>query len=232
MNGERSASPPPHSCVPGAYVLLTALLLLLLAGATACAGPKPSARATPEKKMATVTQSPEQFFARRPAGEPFELRVGGATHQSFWKKAACAYSEWSFGSRENGNLASFSVGEKKGEALLLIDEGNDATVPVRELRLYLQPAFERTLAKGQSDLPEELQQLVEQGEINYLAEYCLEPGRTYHAMFREERYPLPPAGPGGQPRESTNKVLVLSDRPFVDGKPQGEPIPSYRNWTY
>lgn len=212
----------------------TPFFVLSLAAALGCAAPRSRpVGAEPVEASRIERSDPEALLARHPAGEPFEVRIAAATtHEAFWQKQPCAYTEWIFGSREDGQLVSFTIAERKGDEVELSDGALTAAFALRQLRLHLAPTLERELTEDDEALPGELRQLVAEGQINYLAEYCLEPGRTYHALVREDRSNLPPASPGGEPEIRVHRVLVISDGPMDEGRPAEEVVPSQRGWSY
>jgi hypothetical protein len=174
----------------------------------------------------------EAFLKNRPAG-PFEVRIGGTGADSFLKRTRCGYWEWTYGERHEGKLASYTVVYHSEAPLFLDVDGKTLEVSARKIRTYLTPSFERDYAVGDLAAPEIVRaRMKEEKKGLYAAEHCLEVGKTYHALVRDDEYLLPPDGPGSAPRTGHNRVLLISDRPFVDGKPVGEVTPGFRGWSY
>lgn len=63
-------------------------------------------------------------------------------------------------------------------------------------------------------------------------EYGLIKGKKYYAVFSSEEYHLPPVGENGKPQKKFNHVIWISSKPFINGKPQVELTPLYKNWQY
>lgn len=212
--------------------------LRLAALALGCASTTPplvaaAAAAQPAESQAMNQPTAEQLLRSRAPGEAFEVRIEGKGVESFLKPVRCGYFEWIYGQVEGGKLVSHSVGYQSREPLTLAVGDQRVQLDPSLLRAYLAPSYEREYGAGEMTAPEVVKNYLAEGHPKaYVAEYCLELGRTYHALVHEDRVTLPPETRGQAPRVSGRRVLWLSDRPFVGGKPQCEPTPAYRTWTY
>lgn len=233
-------------------------LSLLLAPLAACARsvtPKEaaatstpaSASATSSASSETVMKLPEPepteaetFLAAHAETGVFRVRLVGKGEESLLAHARCAYFEWAYGDADD---ASYAIGYRSEAPLAVVAfvpaaEGKPAVVQsfelsTRKLRPYVAPSFARALKPGDKPIPEPVAELFAKGAKRAsLTEHCLAIDHDYQAIVRIETYRLPPRGPGAKPGRGTNRVLVVSDRPFVDGKPAGEVTPAFRNWSY
>ncbi|MHC9544877.1 MAG: hypothetical protein AB9903_35630 [Vulcanimicrobiota bacterium] len=163
----------------------------------------------------------------------FTVTLQGETLESYPSKKKVFYFEWHYGEKGEMGWVSFSTGYRSEKDLTIVTPKGTFELPVRLLRPYLSPVYLKTYTgKTIKDAPSAARELYsENGKPVTLEEYCLEPGKTYHAKVSEESYFLPP-GEDGNPIERHNKVLILSDSPFKDGMPQKEITPGYRGWTY
>jgi hypothetical protein len=123
-----------------------------------------------------------------------------------------------------------STYRSNNDILLVTDEARVAVD--RGLRLYIEPTW---LERNPND--PELQACLEEAKSRMeatdaaLAEFALLPGREYWAKIVSEEHWLPPDGPDGTLRRAHSTALYLSDKPFMDGRPQGEASP-LSHWTY
>jgi hypothetical protein len=181
----------------------------------------------------TMKVGEEEFLREVPPGTPFQVRVEGKGAESYLGRNRCGYFEWIYGERRDGVLSSFTVAYHSSEPITLVAAGKEARVAPRRVRTYLAPSVEREYRPGDQTAPEVVKEYLAEGnEVAYVAEYCLEVGKTYHALVHTEHATLPPSGPMGKPEKSRNLVLWLSDKPFADGKPTAEKTPAYRGWSY
>ncbi|MGI5862216.1 MAG: hypothetical protein ACOX6T_09180 [Myxococcales bacterium] len=181
----------------------------------------------------TMTVGDEEFLREFPPGTPFQVRIEGEGIESYLGQTRCGYFEWIYGERRDGVLSSFTVAYQSSEPITLVAAGKKARIAPRRVRAYLAPSVEREYGPGDESAPEVVKEYLAKGkEIAYVAEYCLEVGKTYHALVHTDAVMLPPGGPMGKPEKSRNLVLWLSDRPFADGKPTQEKTPAYRGWSY
>ncbi|MCB1324361.1 MAG: hypothetical protein H7A21_17470 [Spirochaetales bacterium] len=172
----------------------------------------------------------EDFLESARGRGQFELRLAGETAPAPCSREACLYHESAlfFGQ------GSYQVIEHSQRDLLLATtnglSAGPLALPLRRVRTYLEPCFERWLRLKSPDLTAEFRRLLEGAgaEEACLVEYALFPERMYFARVESERYHLPPR-PGEAPRQRINLVLGISDRPFV-AEPQR--TPHYRGWAY
>ena len=176
--------------------------------------------------------SDEDFLQAHAPGEPFQVQVDG-DQTSFLGRMRCAYFEWIYGRRHAGKLASYSVAYHSDTPLLLLSDGQRTAMPARRVRIYAGPSWEREYAPGDRSVPEVVQtELDKHRAAVFVAEYRLEAGKSYHALVREDRYHLPPEGPGKPPCPAQRQVLCISDRPFEGTAPQVEATPAFRSFSY
>jgi len=163
----------------------------------------------------------------------FTVTLQGEPRESYLSKKKVLYSEWHYGEKGENGWVSFITGYRTIGNLTIATPIGTFELPARLLRPYLSPVYLRTYTgKTIKDAPSPARELYsENGKPVTLEEYCIEPGKTYHAKISTESYFLPP-GEDGEPIERHNKVLILSDSPFKDGMPQKEITPGYRGWTY
>lgn len=219
--------------------LRAAFLAAALAGASARA---PAAVASPASARAvpgatTMTEGPlplADLLRGRRLAEPFKLKVVTKTGVTFLKKAPFAWFEWVYGEEQDGALQGWSVGYRSSGDFVAEIEGKRYLVGTDRMRAFLLPALRRAFKPGDKAVPEPVRERMAQEKLDscLAEEYLLAPGKTYHALVHEDRYHLPPEGPGERPREGRNRVLWVSDRPFKDGKAAGEMTPGYRGWSY
>jgi hypothetical protein len=226
-----------HGCTLAALFLPSLLLTTPTAATQPAApperpGPKNQSRPAQESPVTKAGTLRLDDLWKDRTDTPFEVRIAGAGTDSFLEPARCGYWEWSYGRRHGGKLASFTVAYHSEAPLLLDVEGKTVEVSAQMIRPFLKPHFERTYAAGDPAAPEIVRGRMKQEKVGlYAVEYCLEVGKTYYAKVREYRVHLPP-DPGGVSPWQLQRVLVISDRPFVKGEPKGEVTPGFRNWTF
>ena len=117
------------------------------------------------------------------------------------------------------------------EPFLLFYDGVTVELTYRSVRLYLgreyQNFYDHTNAEEAPPVVRDM--LSDETAQALAAEYGLREGVNYHCMLSYEYYMVD--GEDG-PAERSNTVLWISDKPFVNGKPQREVTPEYRGWTY
>ena len=174
------------------------------------------------------------FLRGRDLAKPFTLKVETKVGDTFLKKAPFAWFEWVYGEELDGKLQGWSVGYRSPKAFVVEIEGMKVLVETNRMRPFLRPSLRRSFKPGDKDAPERVvERMAEEKLASCLAEeYLRAPGKTYHALVHEDRYHLPPEGPGERPREGRNRVLWVSDRPFKNGKAVVEMTPGYKGWSY
>jgi hypothetical protein len=202
-------------------------------------GPTPSAeaaaqpRASQEMTTKTVTLGEEEMLRELGVGNPVQLRIGGEGMESFLGHERCGYFEWLYGEKKGDQLGSYTVAYQSTDPIKVTVGDKESAISPRRVRAYLSPSVERVHAPGDASAPEVVQELMaETKQKVYVAEYCLETGKTYFALVHQDTYLLPPKGPGSAPEHGRRLVLWISDKPFVDGKPEQQVTPAYRGWTY
>jgi hypothetical protein len=162
---------------------------------------------------------------------PFKARVDGKLTESVWSRTPCVYFESAVLAFENGCYTGHTNTHRSDSDIFLIT--GEARVAVdRGMRLYIEPTWLERTPKD-PDLRSCLDEAKARMEAAdaALAEFALLPGRDYWAKIVREEHWLPPEGPDSPPNRAHSTALYLSDKPFVDGRPQGEAAP-LSNWTY
>jgi len=163
----------------------------------------------------------------------FTVTLNGETREAYLSKKKVLYFEWHYGEKGKKGWVSYCTGYRSEESLQIVTPKGTLELPVSRIRPYLSPSYSVKYAtKTIKEAPAAVQDYFrETAKPVTVEEYCLEPGKTYHAKVSTESYFLPP-GEDGNPVERHNDVLMLSDSPFRDGVPGGEITPGYRGWTY
>jgi hypothetical protein len=164
----------------------------------------------------------------------FTVTLGGQERPSFPDDKPTLYAEAVYGVRQGEAWASWTQIGARGEALVVHTPRGDLTVSPHLLRLYLEPDYARTYRPEQAaEAPEIMQDDLRTSDKPLeIVRYALQKGRTYHARVDREGYYLPPAGPEGEPQRRFNRVLTLSDMPFVNGRPTKPPTPRSGSIVY
>jgi hypothetical protein len=162
---------------------------------------------------------------------PFRARVEGKLTETVWSRTPCVYFESAVLAFEDGRCVGHTNTHRSGRDFSLVT--GEARVAVdRGMRLYIEPTW---LERDPKD--PELRACLEEAKARMeaadaaLAEFALLPGRDYWAKIVREEHWLPPDGPDSPPNRAHSTAIYLSDKPFVDGRPQGETAP-LSNWTY
>ena len=162
---------------------------------------------------------------------PFKSWVEGKLIEAIWSHAPCVYFEAAALMLVEGRYAGHTDTYRSDRGFTLIT--SDAEIKIDcGLRLYLEPTW---LERHPKDLQlkallAEAKNRMEASDVA-LAEYALLPGKDYWAKIVRKELWLPPNGPETPSRRAHGTALYLSDKPFVDGHPQGE-ASSLTNWTY
>lgn len=244
-----------------ASAALAALAIASLgATLTACPGPGPGAASPGPVPSAGTSTSPsgvastpvepppmvrppaaledadgEALLAAHESDPPFQIRFEGPPLEGQLSKKPCAYYEWTHG--EGRDPSSYARGfQSDGQLVAAVRIGGlpfRVGFSWRKLRPYVAPSFERQARFGEPWVPSVVRaDLGGATQPVWVLEHCLEIGADYYARVGVETYSLPPRGPGQRPGQGRNRVLLVSDRPFVDGRPQGGLTPGFRAWSY
>jgi len=162
---------------------------------------------------------------------PFKVRVAGEMTEALWSKTPCVYFESAVLMYQDGLVAGHTSTHRSRAEIAII--AGDARVRVdRGMRLYIESTW---LERDPSD--SDARACLDEGkkrmeaEDAALAEFALLPDHDYWARIVKEEHWLPPERPDGPPNRASSTALYLSDKPFKDGRPQGEASPM-SNWTY
>lgn len=162
---------------------------------------------------------------------PFRARLEGKLTEAIWSGTPCVYFESAALMFHDGRRAGHTSTHRSGRDIFLVT--GEARVAVdRGMRLYLEPTWLERDPKDpeQRAFLEEAKARMEASDAA-LAEFALLPGRDYWAKIVREEHWLPPDGPDRPPNSAHSTTLYLSDKPFVNGRPQGEASPM-STWTY
>lgn len=177
----------------------------------------------------------EALFTAYEKDLPFPIRFEGPPLEGQLSKKPCAYFEWTHG--EGRELASSVRGFQSDGQLVAVARIGGLPFRIgfswRKLRPYLAPSFAREAKIGESWLPPSVREDVGKAtQPIWVVEHCLEIGADYWARVHVETYTLPPRAPGQPPVKVQSRVLLVSDQPFVDGRPTGQVTPGFRAWSY
>jgi hypothetical protein len=177
----------------------------------------------------------EALFTAYEKDAPFPIRFEGPPLEGYLSKKPCAYFEWTHG--EGRELASPVRGWQSDGQLVAVARIGGLPFRIgfswRKLRPYLAPSFEREARLGDPWVPSNVREdLGKATRPIWVVEHCLEIGADYWARVNVETYTLPSRVPGQPPVTVHSRVLLVSDRPFVDGRPVGQVTPGFRAWSY
>jgi hypothetical protein len=200
-------------------------MIILLFASLLSAPPSPA-----PKETAVAEISLEDL----PDATDFTLSLDGETQQSFLSESECVYWEWVYGVVRNGNWVVTSRGYQSNLTIQATTKQGTFELTTPRMRTFLKPSWEKVFdKKHKAEAPEAVRPMIDDEDSPItVVEYCLKKNTGYHARIKSESGLLPPSKPNGPPRERKHVVLVVSDRPFKDGRPQGEVTPAYRGWKY
>lgn len=166
--------------------------------------------------------------------ETFSVTLKGTTMGSFPSGASCIYFEWVYGEKKGDERVMFSKGWQSGDGVTVITGEGEIELGVNQLRLYLAPAYSRVYTPQEmDDAPEIVREMIaSENKPITVEEYRLDSNVIYYARVDSESYWLPPEGNDKPPSRHVNRVLAISDLPFVDGEPQRPMTPAYQGWSY
>jgi hypothetical protein len=168
----------------------------------------------------------------------FEITVGGELQTSFIGKKSCVWFEWDIGEGERTdgafNWHTWSNGYNTEGILLVHTAHGTVELSWRKMRLAAKPTTEELFSpKTHPNPPPYVKAWWERHAPaeTYVAEYCLQPEKTYWARVDEESHKLPPRDEDGEPVRRTNTTLIISDEPF-DVNPKSALTPVFSSWGY
>ncbi len=162
---------------------------------------------------------------------PFVARLGGKIIKTLWSHTPCVYFEAAALMFSEDRYAGHTDTYRSDRGFFLITA--DAEIKIDcGLRLYLEPTWLERDPKdpARRALWEEAKARMAATDVA-LAEFALLPEKDYWAKIVREEHWLPPDGPDWPPHRAHGTALYISDKPFVDGRPQGQASPM-SNWTY
>lgn len=162
---------------------------------------------------------------------PFQVRLEGEVARTFWSGTPCLYYEAAAVMFVDGKIAGHTDTYRSKGGIYLI--AGDSRIKVDgNFRLYIEPTWMERDPKEPEyrKLLDEAKARMDAKDVA-LVEFALLPDKEYWAKIKSEEHWLPPDSPDSPPRRAHNLTLYLSDKPFLEGRPQGEASP-LSNWIY
>ncbi len=167
--------------------------------------------------------------------EPFEIVFIGDGEKSLESKKEYIYFEVVLYYGEDVLEGTYRIlYNREGDFTFAYDDKYNVNIRWRKLRPYIADIWEKEFSRDDSDTaPPSVKNVFKKKGVKKakLVEVGIEKDKKYYAMFKQESYYLPPTR-GGKPKRKTNLVLMVSDKPFKDKKPQTELSPLFKEWTY
>lgn len=206
------------------------MVRFLVAALVACSQPQHTEAPVASTPIEDIEEG--TFLAVLEPDKPFEVTVESGGMESRFSHSRCAYWEWLYADREKGKLSVWSSPYSSEAPLTLVAGGKRVVLSFRSMRAFLEPSFEHEFKAGDADVPDVVAKaMVKDGVASkYVAEWCVAVGKTYTAAAHDDEFEGP--GEGDTIETRTNRVLYVSDRAIVRGRPMGEMTPAYRDWTY
>lgn len=180
--------------------------------------------------------TPKKLLSRR---GPFRIQPASRGAPAPLSQLPSVWWDWAFYDWPEGGGIRQSITGSSGpqSSVELLVDGQPATLRQNQIRLYIEPTFDRPLDAGNDDLPAAAQAWLAKrnrpvGPDYRLIEYALLRGKSYHAEVHIDTYALPPRPGGSRPRNGKNPILRISDKPFEELPPNTDPIPPFRGFCY
>jgi len=165
----------------------------------------------------------------------YKIKIDGKEHKAPFTNRKCVYYEIAtlFFNEKGVNLGFFNNYHSTDDLTVILEDNKCFNIYVNQLRPYLYPSYRNIITdiKRINKIKEE----IFDGE-NYEhfidIEFILEKDKEYYGLIGTETYYLPPEEPKGRPIKEFSYVLLLSDKGFINGKPQGDLTPYYIGFTY
>ncbi|MHA1309985.1 MAG: hypothetical protein ACTSQO_03565 [Candidatus Helarchaeota archaeon] len=164
---------------------------------------------------------------------PYRAVISGTIQKSPITHTKCIYFESAILLSKNDKIIGSIPLEHSTTDLFVQIKFNGFKISVNKIRTYLTPFYYEKLTQY-DDLDSFKRNLFQQYDVDYIieAEYLLQNFYHYHVLVNEEFYHLPPPNENEKPIKAKNTVLWISDKIFIDGKPQIELTPYYSDWSY
>ncbi|MFH1521292.1 MAG: hypothetical protein ABID61_06620 [Candidatus Micrarchaeota archaeon] len=172
----------------------------------------------------------------------FEFTVDGNQIKSLHGNLSCVYYESVviFYNEENKNIpenySTLTDTFHSEDSFYIVVDGKHKIeiTPTSTLRLFLSPTFENQFTK--SDAPDQSSKNMFD-EDNYLVlgkqvDFCLQKNKTYYGFVRKEELDYGPPNENGDRASHTYYFFQISDKPFVNDKPQIPETPTFSGWIY
>lgn len=160
-----------------------------------------------------------------------EITVKGEEKESFRSKNKYVYFEDVVYFGKNDIKSEFYNPWIVKDHFILIFNDVKIRVNFRDIRTFLSESYKKTYLKHKRmTAPEDIKEFLKNKAKKVLVcEYGLKKGQKYYAIFHIDHYYI--NGENG-PEERTNPVIWITDKPFLNGKPQIDITPAYKGWTY
>lgn len=173
-------------------------------------------------ETASAMPKPPMTWAELPRlaalGE-FEVAIDGAALRAHPSGEPCVYFETVYGEKAPGGWVRLVVGGASDEPLQLQTPLGTIVLPPNRLRLHVAPSYSQVFTPSRAYLAPAMvyDDLQATGRPLTVETYLLTADRPYHARVDLAQATTSTAN---QP-----VVLVISDRPFIDGQPTLPPAP-------
>lgn len=112
----------------------------------------------------------------------------------------------------------------------IIFKGKKFKVNYKDIRTFLPERYNKIYYKNRNnELPGRIKDLVRENKRILISEYGLRKGINYFSIIHHDWYYI---NTENGPEQRKNTVIWISDKPFVNGKPQRDITPAYKGWTY
>lgn len=184
---------------------------------------------------------PIKSFVNDDGSKQFEFTVDGNPLKSRYGNINCVYYEASviYYTEENRNMPekystwSDVIHSTNPFSILVAGKHKIEIIPDSTLRLFLLPTFEKQFTK--SNAPDSLKSIFEGDSHLVLGkqiDFCLQQDKKYYGYVRKEDREYGPPNESGDRASSTYYFFQISDKPFIDDKPQLPETPTFRGWIY
>jgi hypothetical protein len=192
------------------------LLALVACGASAAPAPK--------------TVAPDALLASIEPLHPFEVVIGGPGTDSLFEHRKCGRSQWTAAVTVHGVDDTPWDGQSSQPTTLIAGDRHVA-IPADRLRMYTRATFQHDYTPGDRDTPAELAKHFTGPNAPakiHIYEFCLVPGRRYHAITVDDQVVVPTAHPTSHDPTTTRRVIVLNDESFDPAS--FAPGPKHAHW--
>ncbi len=166
-----------------------------------------------------------------------EITVDGEDIESPYGELKCVYFEsgilW-YEKENEKNFSRYSSGRtqpSEQEFYIMVAKHMIKIKPNSELRLFIPPTFQKEFKK--ENAPDFVnKEMFDRYSLMREMDYCLQNGKKYYILIRSEDYEYGAPDKSGNRGHGTLTFIQISDKEFINGKPQVEETPTYRGWVY